>query len=115
MALAGMDALRVLRQIRRDDDNIRREFLFSQSCSKRYPRSIACLGTYVRDYLLEPEPARAEAFRASLEKVHQEMQSGLESYRAQLRPEEQKPYQEMIAELSQYWKVFGADFAVERG
>src|SRR4051794_40396221 len=28
MALAGVDALRVLRQIRRDDDQIRRQFLF---------------------------------------------------------------------------------------
>jgi signal transduction histidine kinase len=107
MALAGMDALRVLRQIRRDDDNIRREFLFRNHVLNDIRAQLHVSGTYVRDYLLEPEPARAEAFRASLEKVHQEMQSGLESYRAQLRPEEQKPYQEMIAELSQYWKVLG--------
>jgi hypothetical protein len=28
MALAGMDALRVLQQVRRDDDQIRRQFLY---------------------------------------------------------------------------------------
>lgn len=106
-ALAGMDALRVLRQIRRDDDQIRREFLFRNHVLNDIRAELYLSGTYVRDYLLEPEQERAETFRESLERVHQEMQSALASYQGQLRPEEQPRYQEMIAELSQYWTVLG--------
>ena len=41
MALAGMDALRVLRQIRRDDDQIRRQFLFRNHVLNEFgPNSI---------------------------------------------------------------------------
>ena len=107
MALAGVDALRVLRQIRRNDDKIRKEFLFRNHVLNDIRSELYLSGTYVRDYLLEPEPARAETFRAGLEQVHQEMESALASYRGALRPDELKPYGEMIAELSQYWKILG--------
>ena len=41
-------------------------------------------GTYVRDYLLEPEPQRADAYRASLEEVRKHMQAALDSYGRQV-------------------------------
>jgi signal transduction histidine kinase len=104
MALAGIDALRVLRQIRRENDRIRTEFLFRNHALNDIRNQLHVSGTYVREYLLEPRPARAETFRSNIEKVHHEMQSSLEAYRAQLRPEEQLPYREMTAELWQYWK-----------
>jgi signal transduction histidine kinase len=107
MALAGADGLRVLRQIRRNDDEIRRQFLFRNHVLNDIRSELYLSGTYVRDYLLEPEPARAEAFRTTLEQVHKEMEAALESYRSQLRPEERKDYAALTAELSRYWETLG--------
>src|SRR5579864_9148650 len=107
MALAGADGLRVLRQIRRNDDEIRRQFLFRNHVLNDIRSELYLSGTYVRDYLLEPEPGRAETFRATLEQVHKEMEAALESYRSQLRPEERKDYAALTAELSRYWEILG--------
>jgi signal transduction histidine kinase len=105
MALAGADGLRVLRQIRRNDDQIRRQFLFRNHVLNDIRSELYLSGTYVRDYLLEPEQQRADTFLASLEQVHKEMQSALASYSGQLRPEEQPQYTALHKELSNYWDV----------
>src|SRR5271167_2176133 len=66
MALAGLDGMRALRQIRGNDDQIRRQFLARNHALNDIRSELHLSGTYVRDYLLEPEPERAEAYRASL-------------------------------------------------
>lgn len=105
MALAGADGIRVLHQIRRTDDQIRRQFLFRNHVLNDIRSQLYLSGTYVRDYLLEPDPAKADTFRASLEDVHRQMDSALSSYRSQLRPEEQKDYAALTTELSRYWAI----------
>lgn len=107
MALAGGDALRVLQQVRQEDDQIRRQFLFRNHLLNDMRSELYLSGTYVRDYLLEPEPVRAETFRASLEDVHNQMESALEAYGRQLNSEERTQYSALITELSRYWGVLG--------
>jgi len=107
MALAGGDALRVLRQVQREDDQIRRQFLFRNHVLNDVRSELYLSGTYVRDYLLEPEPVRAETFRASLEDVHNQMESALEAYGRQLNAEERTQYSALTTELSRYWGVLG--------
>src|SRR5579872_198063 len=92
MMLSGFDALRVLHQIRRDDDQIRRQFLARNHVLNDIRSELYLSGTYVRDYLLEPAPDRDSNYRTTLEQVHKEMEAALESYRSQLRPEERKDY-----------------------
>ncbi len=111
MALAGADGLRVLHEIRRNDDRIRRQFLFRNHLLNDIRSELYLSGTYVRDYLLEPEPARAETFRASLDQVHKEMESALEAYRGQLRPDEHEHYAALASELSNYWGILGPPLA----
>src|SRR6185369_16541334 len=79
MALAGADALRVLQQIRRDDDQIRQQFLVRNDLLNDVRSELYLSGTYVRDYLLEPEPSRARTFRANLEEARKQMESALAS------------------------------------
>lgn len=105
MALAGVDALRVLQQIRRDDDQIRRQFLARNHVLNDIRSELYLSGTYVRDYLLEPDPGRATTFRASLQEVRGQMESALASYARQVEPEETKHYAALTAELSQYWQT----------
>jgi signal transduction histidine kinase len=105
MALAGVDAMRVLQQIRREDDQIRRQFLFRNHVLNDIRSQLYLSGTYVRDYLLEPEPARASAFLASLQEVRAAMESALASYGKQVEPEERKHYADLTTELSRYWET----------
>src|SRR5215813_3855205 len=68
-ALAGMDTLRVLRQIRANGDQIRQEFLFRNHVLNNIRSDLYLSGTFVRDYLLEPDFAHAESYRSSLQQV----------------------------------------------
>jgi signal transduction histidine kinase len=107
MALSGIDGLRVLHQVRRDDSRIRRQFLLRNHVLNGIRSQLYLSGTDVRDYLLEPEAARAEAHRVSLERVRREMWSALESYGRQLAPSETPQYAELKSDLSRYWEVLG--------
>src|ERR1700728_5200040 len=80
MGLAGIDALRVLQQFRRSDDQIRRRYLSQNHVLNDIRSDVYVSGTYVRDYLLEPDLERAETYRIGLADVRQHMESALESY-----------------------------------
>ena len=110
MALAGIDALRVLQSFRTKDDRIRRQFLFRNHVLNDIRSEVYVSGTYVRDYLLEPETERAEAYRASLEQVRVQMVSALDSYGRQIAPEEVKHYTALKSELAQYWGILAPIF-----
>jgi signal transduction histidine kinase len=105
MTVAGLDALRVLQDVRRSDDNIRRQFLFQNHVLNDIRSQVYLSGTYVRDYLLEPDPARADTFRISLEQLRQQMNIALDSYRRQLAPPQVKEYSALRAELGEYWRI----------
>ena len=110
MLLSGGDALRVLGNFRRNDDRIRRQFLFRDHVLTDIRSQVYVSGTYIRDYLLEPESARADSYRASLEQVRGQMESALESYGRQIAPEESTHYTTLRAELADYWGILAPIF-----
>jgi len=110
MALAGIDALRVLQQFRRSDDQIRRRYLSENHVLNDIQSDVYVSGTYVRDYLLEPETQRADAFRVSLEEVRKHMQSALDTYGRQAAPAEMQHYTALRAELADYWGILAPIF-----
>jgi signal transduction histidine kinase len=105
VALGGVDALRVLRQIRRQDDQIRRQFLAQNHVLNDIRGQLYLSGTYVRDYVLDPEPGRAETYRSSVEAVRKQMESELESYGKQVQTGERVPYIALREELAKYWET----------
>jgi signal transduction histidine kinase len=110
MALAGIDALRVLQQFRASDDQIRRRYLSENRLLNDIHSDVYLSGTYVRDYLLEPEPQRADAYRANLEQVRKHMQAALDSYGQQIAPAEVRHYTALRAELADYWGILAPIF-----
>src|SRR5580704_19130752 len=108
--LAGLDALRVLQDVRRNDDRIRRQFLFQNHVLNDIRSQVYLSGTYVRDYLLEPDTARADTFRISLQQLRQQMNSALDSYRSQIAPAQVKHYSALRAELGGYWRILAPVF-----
>lgn len=105
MALAGIDALRVLQEFRRSGDQIRRRYLSQNHVLNEIRSDLHLSGTYVRDYLLDPDPDRAETYRVSLEDVHKQMESALESYGRQVASVEVEHYAALRTELTNYWKI----------
>src|SRR5580658_8193642 len=69
MTLAGLDALRSLQQFRRSDDQIRRHYLSQNHALNDIRSDVYVSGTYVRDYLLEPDAKSAEVYRKGLQDV----------------------------------------------
>lgn len=111
MALAGIDGLHVLQRVRADDDRISRQFLFQNHVLNDVRSQVYVSGTYVRDYLLEPEPERAETYRQNLEAVRRQMETALQSYSGRLQPAEERHYTALRSELDQYWKTLEPIFA----
>jgi signal transduction histidine kinase len=110
MALAGVDALRVLQQFRRSEDQIRLHYLSQNRVLNDIRSDVYVSGTYVRDYLLEPETERAEAYRRSLEEVRKHMEAALDSYGRQVAPAEVQHYTALRAELMDYWAILAPIF-----
>ena len=54
-AFAGFDGIQALSQIREANDRIRENFLLRTRLLERIRGDVYVSGTYVRDYLLEPE------------------------------------------------------------
>jgi signal transduction histidine kinase len=105
MALAGIDALRSLQQFRRSDNQIRRHYLSQNHVLNDIRSDVHVSGTYVRDYLLEPDRQRGEAYRMGLEDLRKHMESALESYGQQVAPPEMEHYKALRTKLTDYWEI----------
>lgn len=110
MALAGIDALRVLQQFRRSDEQIRSRYLSQNHVLNEIRSDVYVSGTYVRDYLLEADAQRADAYRRSLEDTRRHMEAALESYRRELAPNETEHYLALRNELMEYWGILNPIF-----
>jgi signal transduction histidine kinase len=110
MAFAGFDTIHALDQIRTGGDRIHSEFLRRDRALEQIRGDLYLSGTYVRDYLLEPEPASAESHRKRLETDRAEMERTLADYRRHLRTGELGPFQALRADLDSYWKLLDPIF-----
>ena len=110
MAFAGFDAIRAVDQIRTGGDAIHEEFLRRDRALDEIRGDLYLSGTYVRDYLLEPEPASAEIHRHSLEKTRLDMDRTLADYAHHVRIGESGPFRALRADLDSYWRVLDPAF-----
>jgi signal transduction histidine kinase len=105
MAFAGLDGMQAMRGIQNSNDEMRQDFLRRTRLLERIRGDVYISGTYVRDYLLEPEPGRAEGHRDSVLESRKDMDAALAEYHARLRSREAQPFQVLTTELDAYWKV----------
>ena len=69
MAFAGIETMVAFRQIEASNDTIRQDFLDRNRTLNELRSSLYLSGTYVRDYLLDPDEGQAESHKASLERT----------------------------------------------
>src|SRR5580692_3121588 len=110
LAFAGFDAIRALDQIRSGGGTIHEEFLWRNRALEEIRGDLYLSGTYVRDYLLEPEPASAEMHRRSLEKTRSDMDRTLAGYAHHVRSGEEGPFLALRADLDSYWRILDPIF-----
>src|SRR6266513_5440246 len=90
-AFAGIDGIQALSQIRQANDRIRENFLLRTRLLERIRGDVYVSGTYVRDYLLEPESGKAEGHRYSLRESRNDTDAAIASYRKLVNEREARP------------------------
>jgi signal transduction histidine kinase len=109
-ALAGVDGIKALEDIERSNDRIRDDFQRRTQVLERIRTDLYRSGTDVRDYLLEPEPGKAEGHRYTLVETRRDMDDALARYRGLLNSSETQPFAVLTRELEEYWKVLEPTF-----
>jgi signal transduction histidine kinase len=110
MLFAGMDSLRALRQIQSRNVQIRQTFLLRNRALEEIRSTLYQSGTFTRDYLLEPDMARAENYRGSLQAVHREMDAALGRYARSLDAGDRAPFEYLEARIADYWQLLDPIF-----
>lgn len=105
MAFAEIDGIQAVQQIQASNDQIREDFLRRTRVLERIRSDLYVSGTYVRDYLLEPEAGKAEGHRYSLMETRADMDAALREYRGLLTGREGPMFQSLTRELADYWKT----------
>ncbi|HLJ80009.1 MAG TPA: ATP-binding protein [Ktedonobacterales bacterium] len=105
MAFAGLDGMQALRDIQTSNDDMRQDFLRRTRLLERIRGDVYVSGTYVRDYLLEPDSGKAEGFRYDLVDSRKDMDAALAEYRSRLSTREAQPFQVLNNELADYWRL----------
>lgn len=105
MAFGGITGLRVLQTIQKRNDAIRQDFLTRNRLLNQIRSDLYLSATYVRDYLLEPENAKAESQRTSLDRIRLDMETALQEYGALLGRSEINPLRNLQEQLREYWRV----------
>jgi len=104
MAFAGIDAMRDLREMQSANDAIREDFRLRTRVLERIRDDVYVSGTYVRDYLLEPESGKAESHRRTLRETRNDMDAAMAQYGAFVRGPETQPFHVLVGELAEYWE-----------
>jgi signal transduction histidine kinase len=66
LVLCGLNAFAIISQLQSSNETILRDFLQEQQRLDKIRSAIYLSGTYLRDYLLEPDPEKAEQSRTAL-------------------------------------------------
>ena len=115
MAFAEFDGMQALTQIQRSNDEIREDFLRRTRVLDRIRADLYVSGTYVRDYLLEPESGKAEGHRYSLLESRSDMDAALGEYRKLVNGAEAGPFQVLTQDLGVLLERARSGLRMERG
>ena len=118
LVFTGLDAVRLLTQMRDSNTSLRREFLERSSRLDDIRSKVYLSGTLVRDYVLEPEHVNAERQRDQLNANKSQVESEIEAYGRLLPEQERGAFEDLRRELSEYWQsldpIFSWDAAQRR-
>ncbi|HLI86791.1 MAG TPA: sensor histidine kinase [Bryobacteraceae bacterium] len=105
LVLCGLNAFEIISQLQTNNETILRDFLQEQQRLDKVRSAIYLSGTYLRDYLLEPDPEKAGQSRAALANERAQAVSilsrpGLLSG----TPAKNQMYASLQREIDDYWR-----------
>lgn len=103
LAITGLNAVSVLRTIQTRNERIRQDYLNRERILEQLRSDVYLSGTYARDLLLEPDPARADTHRNELEAARARIEAMIAEYAKILRSEERQAFQQFEKEVSAYF------------
>ena len=103
LAITGLNALSVLKRIQSENERIRADYVNRDRILEQLRSDIYLSGTYVRDFLLEPDPALADVHRKELESARARIQANENAYRRMLRKQELVPFERFAHGLRAYF------------
>jgi signal transduction histidine kinase len=101
---AAAGTLISLDRVSKDETRFRKAFFERLGLLDQIRAQIYLSGTYVRDFLLSPEPTIA-AQTSRLNNLERESQAALRSYSQTLTPHEHETFQALQSEIEAYWQV----------
>src|SRR6185437_7448978 len=107
---ASIIALVQLDRVRTDDARIRKAFLTRLESLEQIRSQIYLSGTYIRDYLLSPDPSGAAVQRERLAQIETQTKAMLDTYARQLDSAEGETFGALQTEIDDYWKVLQTTF-----
>jgi signal transduction histidine kinase len=105
MLFAGLESRRNIGRIRAREQDLRLSYQTRTRILNQIRSDLYLSGTYVRDYLLEPDNPNAEAHRGELEQTRRSMDAALSEYQRILTGKEAQPLAGLERELARYWQV----------
>ncbi len=115
MLLAALDDIRNIRSIETRSDAVRNSFLERDRLLNRIRSDLYLSGTCVRDYILEPDRAKAEPQRVNFERTRDSLAAALNQFRAMMRPADQTAFADLTRELNEYWSAIASGMARQPG
>ncbi len=103
LAFSGFNAVSVLSRIQTSNEGIRQDYVNRDAILEQLRSDIYLSGTYVRDFLLEPDPSRADAHRAELHSARARIEAMVAAYQMVLRGEEKPPFEQFRKEVTAYF------------
>jgi len=105
IAGAATETVLSLDRVRKDETRIRKAFLGRIRELDRIRSHIYLSGTYVRDFLLSPDPSGAAAQTSRIGALEHESYAAMDGYARLVEPNERDPFQSLHSEILGYWQV----------
>jgi signal transduction histidine kinase len=106
MAFAGFDGIRALRKLQTANDEISGDFLRRTQILEQIRSNVYLSGSYIRDFLLDPDPQKTEQDRSAVIQRRAAMEAALNDYKRLLQPEESAAFETLRQEWKEYWALF---------
>ncbi|HUK17974.1 MAG TPA: sensor histidine kinase [Bryobacteraceae bacterium] len=108
---AAVGTITALDRVTGDETRIRQAFFQRSSALDTIRSQIYLSGTFVRDFLLSPDPSGAAAQAGRLTSLEGETRAALDSYSRLLDPGDRQPFLKLKSEIDDYWHILNRTVA----
>lgn len=102
LILTGANAFSVLNTVQDRNEKIRRDYVNRNRILEQLRADLFLSGTYVRDLLLESNPALAAIHRKELGRVQRQIHASIADYGRIVHPEEKQEFLDFSADVTSY-------------